>query len=111
MKALAAVSSLLLRGAVLGISALALASCSTLPTLQVPKEIKVPTPVPCIDPAKRPQRPELAADDDLLAMDLGTRTLRTWRDRERAAGYIGELEAVLEGCARIPAPAPRLGTR
>lgn len=107
-----AISSLLLRVAAWAALALALASvsaCSTLPELQVPKEVKVPTPAPCVDPAKRPRRPTLAADADLLAMDEGTRTLRAWADRQRALAHLDELEAVVEGCSRIPAPPPRLG--
>jgi type IV pilus biogenesis protein CpaD/CtpE len=102
-------SSLLLRSAALAAAALALASCSSLPELQVPKEVKVQVPVPCVDAARRPQRPPLASDDDLMAMDRATRTLRAWSERQKALGYLGELEAVVEGCARIPAPVPRLG--
>jgi hypothetical protein len=98
--------SLLLLPAVVVGTALALASCSSIPQITVPKEVRVSVPVPCVDPAKRPQRPALAADDDLLAMDSGTRTLRTWRDRELASGYVAELEAVVEGCSRIPASPP-----
>ena len=96
------VSPLLLRLAASGVLALALASCTSLPELQVPKETRVPVPVPCVDPAKRPQRPALARDDDLLGLDRGTRTLRAWSDRERLLGYTAELEAVVEGCGRIP---------
>lgn len=104
-----AVPFLLLRATALVAAALALASCASLPELQVPKEVKVQVPVPCVAAARRPQRPPLASDDDLMAMDRATRTLRVWSERQRALGYVGELEAVVDGCARIPAPAPRLG--
>jgi hypothetical protein len=73
--------------------------------LQIPKEVRVQVPVPCVDPAKRPKPPAIVDTDALLAMDEGTRTLRTWSDRLRLAGYVGELEAVVEACSRIP-PAP-----
>lgn len=98
--------ALLLRRGMSVLLTLALASCSSIPEIRVPKEVKVQVPVPCVDAAKRPQRPAIAVDDDLLAMDKGTRTLRTWRDRELASGYVAELEAVVEGCSRIPALAP-----
>ena len=106
MRALPGRFLLLLRAAMSVLLALALASCAGIPEIKVPKEVKVPVPVPCVDPAKRPQRPAMALDDDLLSMDRGTRTLRTWRDRELQQAYTAELEAVVEGCSRIPALAP-----
>lgn len=105
------VPSLLLRAACFTATALVLASCSSLPELQVPPEKTRQVPVPCVDAAQRPQRPPLATEDDLLAMDRTTRTLRAWSTLQRALGYLGELEAVVEGCSRIPAPAPRLDAR
>lgn len=96
---------LLLRPAAVGVMALALASCSGLPQLRVPPERTVPVPVPCVDAAKRPKPPAIVDTDALLAMDEGTRTLRTWAAFERLITYTAELEAVVEGCSRIP-PAP-----
>lgn len=95
------------------IVALALASvlggCAGIPGITVPREVKVPVPVPCVDPKERPQRPAVTSLDDLLAMDPGTRTLRTWAALERLAPYTAELEAIVEGCSRIPVPANRAG--
>ena len=105
---LSAVSSLLLRGMVSVLLALGLASCSSLPKVQVPRETKVQVPGPCVEPAKRPQRPALTSTDDLMAMDPGTRTLRAWSSLLRYEAYTRELEAVVEGCSRIP-PAPATG--
>jgi len=87
----------------------ALASCSGMPTITVPKEVLVPVPVPCVDPAKRPLRPALTPIDDLMAMDRATRTLFAWSSLERLTGYTAELEAVVEGCSRIPIPANSAG--
>lgn len=98
--------TLLLRALVPG-TVLALASCASLPDVRVPKEVRVPVPTACIDPAQRPQRPATTPDADLMAMDRGTRTLRAWADRERLQGYVAELEAAVEGCSRIPVPPPR----
>ncbi len=80
--------------------ALALASCSTEP-VTVPREVKVPVPVPCVDAAKRPKAPHLRSSADLLAMDRGTRTIATWSDRLKMEIYLAELEAVVEGCSRL----------
>lgn len=99
-------SSLLPRAVVSVLLALGLASCSSLPAVQVPKEVKVQVPVPCVEATQRPQRPALATLDDLMAMDEGTRTLRAVADLERYEAYSRELEAVVEGCSRIPVPQP-----
>jgi hypothetical protein len=82
-------------------AALALASCGTQP-VEIPKEVKVPVPTACIDPAKRPAPPHLRSSADLLAMDRGTRTLAAWSDRLKMEIYIAELEAIADGCSRIP---------
>jgi len=95
--------SLLLRGGIV-IAALALASCSSVPKIDVPKEVRLPVPIPCVDAAKRPKPPAVVPIDDLLAMDKGTRTLRAWANLERLVAYAAEVEAVVEGCSRIPTP-------
>lgn len=99
-------SSLLLRAVVSVLLALGLASCSTLPSVQVPKEVKVQVPVACVDPANRPKPPAILDEDALLAMDDGTRTLRLWADHARLRAHAEALEAVVEGCSRIPATKP-----
>lgn len=100
---------LLLRAWMSVLLALALASCSSFPGITVPKEVRVSVPVPCVDPKERPKRPEISLLDDLLAMDPGTRTLRAWAALERLVPYTAELEAIVEGCARIPVPPPSTG--
>lgn len=102
MRAPIAADSLLLRALVSVLLALGLASCASQPQVQVPREVKVRVPVPCVDAAQRPQAPAVATLDDLLAMDRGTRTLRTVADLERLRAYARELEAVVEGCSRLP---------
>lgn len=81
----------------------ALASCSSMGRIEVPKEVKVQVSVPCVDPAKRPMPPAIVQLDDLMAMDRGTRTLRAIAALERLQAYVAELEAIVEGCSRIPA--------
>jgi hypothetical protein len=84
----------------LAIAGLALlAGCST---LNIPKEVRVPVPVPCIDPKDRPQRPALMSDAELLALDRYKRTHALWADRAERQTYQEKLEAVVEGCSRIP---------
>ena len=72
----------------------ALAGCSSVPEL--PTEIRVPVPVPCIDRA--PARPSLLADAELLALDDFGLVVALARDRRIREAYVIELEAVVAGC-------------
>ena len=78
-----------------------LAGCAS--TVEIPKEVRVPVPVPCIAPQDKPQRPPLAADAEMLALDTYRRTWALWGDRASREAYEARLEAVVEGCSRIPA--------
>ena len=90
-----------------GVMATALASgCSTIPEIAVPEKVLVQVPVPCVHPDSRPPRPATRTEADLLAMDTYGRTLAAWSDLARLRAYAGELEAVVEGCSRIPAAKP-----
>lgn len=77
--------------------------CTTIPEIAVPERVAVQVPVPCVDAATSPQRPATRSEDDLLAMDRYRRTLAVWSELARLRAYAGELEAVVEGCSRIPA--------
>lgn len=96
------VSSLLLRAFLVVGLAWTLASCSGLPAIKVPETVKVPVPVACVNPGKRPKPPAIVDTAALMAMDERARTLRTFADRTTLIVYAGELEAVVEGCSRIP---------
>lgn len=85
----------------LGAVSAVLAACSSLPEVQVPREVRVQVPVPCIRPEVRPQRPALRTEAELLALDRYRRTLAAWADLRRLESYAAELEAVVEGCARL----------
>lgn len=80
-------------GVLLLIVVLAIAGCSSLP---VPREIRVPVPVPCID--RTPERPSMLSDQELLALDDYALVVSLARDRRIRQGYEAELEATLEGC-------------
>lgn len=82
------------------VTVLALSGCQSLP--EVPRETRVPTPVPCIAPADVPQRPALRTQAELLSLDSHRRTHAAWSDLTRLRAYVGELEAVVHGCSRIP---------
>lgn len=93
-------SSSLIAGALVA-SAL-VAGCESVPKVKVPERVLVQVPSPCIDPADVPQRPALRTEADLMAMDTYRRTLAAWSDLKRLEAYAGELEAVVQGCSRIP---------
>lgn len=71
-----------------------LAGCSTIP--EAPKEVRVPVAVPCIE--RPPVKPSLMSDAELLALDDYGLVIALARDRRIRQGYIGELEATVEGC-------------
>ncbi|MEK9809116.1 MAG: hypothetical protein VW362_01615 [Candidatus Nanopelagicales bacterium] len=74
--------------------ALGIAGCSSVP--EVPREVRVPVPVPCIE--RPPVRPSMMSDQELLALDDYGLVVALARDRRVKQGYIVELEATLEGC-------------
>ena len=71
-----------------------LAGCASGP--QIPKEVRVPVPVPCIDRA--PQRPSMLSDAELLALDDYGLVIALARDRRVRQGWEATVEALLEGC-------------
>lgn len=64
--------------------------------IEVPREVRIPVPVKCIERA--PERPSMLSDEELLALDDYGLVVALARDRRVRQGYIGELEAVMEGC-------------
>lgn len=66
----------------------------------IPDRVEVPTPVPCV--AEKPKRPTLLTDDDLKRMSDYQMALALRQYHLTAGGYIGELEAVVDGCSKIP---------
>lgn len=97
----------LLLARLVGLLVLALAAgCETLPTIDVPREVRVEVPVPCLPATGTPARPATAREPELMALDTYRRTLAAWRDLKRLEAYTAELEAVLEGCRRLPAANP-----
>lgn len=79
----------------------ALAGCANL--RPEPRDVAVQVPVACVSPADRPERPTFLSDGDLLVLDTYRATWALWGERLTAQGYIGKLEAIVEGCSRIPA--------
>lgn len=72
------------------------------PSVQVPERVRIEVPVPCLDPAKIPQRPAVRTQADLLRMDRFTRTLAAWQDMKRWEAYAEQLAALTSGCATLP---------
>lgn len=79
---------------------LLLAGCAS--TVEVPKEVRVPVPVPCVRPEQLPERPQFMTDADILAFDSYRRTWALWLDRALRQAYEAQLEAVAKGCSTIP---------
>ncbi len=88
---------------------LALAGCAT--PIEIPKTVYESVPVPCLDPADRPQRPQLRTEEQLLGLDRYRRTHALWAEWLKLQTYVPQLEAVVEGCSRIPAMAQPGGDR
>lgn len=93
-------------GIILACFAVLPAGCAS--TVEIPKEVEVPVPVPCVE--KRPQRPPLLTDAELLALDQYKRTHALWGDRIERQRYESVMETVIDGCSRIPA-LPQKGER
>lgn len=83
--------------AVLVAAAVALAACTT-----IPEQVKVPVPVACIAAADVPEKPATRSEADLLNMPRGLRTLAAWADLWKLHIYTARLEALVEGCSRLP---------
>lgn len=81
-----------------------LAGCAS--GVQVPREVKVPTPVACIAPEDKPARPQLLSDGDILILDSYRAVWALWGDRLEREAYEQKLAAIVEGCSRIPAVRP-----
>lgn len=79
--------------AIAGILALS-AGCASNP--QIPKETKIPVPVPCID--ERIERPDFVSDADLSRMDDFELPVALAADRLARKAYEGKLEAQVAGC-------------
>lgn len=91
------------RHAALAAVYLTIIGCAGAP-LQIPKEVKVPVPVPCIAPADKPERPPLLSEAELLALDTYRATWALWGDRLERQAYEAKLEAIAEGCSRLTSP-------
>ena len=72
----------------------ALSGCAS----TMPENVNIPIPVPCID--AMPQRPALYTDADLLKLVDTDFIIALGIDRQQRVKYIGELEAVLQGCVK-----------
>jgi hypothetical protein len=67
----------------------------------LPKVVEVPRPVACV--SDKPARPPLPTQAQLDAANGYQFVMLLEQHRLVAGAYIGELEAVVDGCARLPA--------
>jgi hypothetical protein len=94
-----AVAAVLIAGVVV------LAGCATQQVdLQIPKETRVPTPVPCIDPMDVPAAPVTRTASELFLMHNGIRTDAIYADWLRLKAYADVAAVVIDKCSRIPQP-------
>lgn len=76
---------------------LILTACAPAPTRPEPAVVQVPVAAPCLRAQDMPDRPQACVPRD----DSRPEWLRCkLSDCARKDGYIGQLEAVLSGCAR-----------
>lgn len=78
---------------------LLLVGCAS--TVDIPREVSVPVPVPCVKPELLPERPGFMTDGDILAYDSYRRTWALWMDRALRQAYEAQLEAIVKGCSKI----------
>ena len=71
-----------------------LTGCATSP--EIPREVRVPVPVPCIE--RPPVKPSMLSDAELLALDDYGLVIALARDRRVRQGWEAVLEATVEGC-------------
>lgn len=76
------------------VSCAVLTGCASAP--EIPREVRVPVPTPCIDRA--PQRPSMLSDAELLALDDYGLVIALARDRRVRQGWEATIEALVEGC-------------
>ena len=77
-----------------------LAGCST---VQIPKTVDIPVPVPCIKPQQLQalNTYHFHSDKALLSSSDYVNTLRLWQDHVARKAYIHELEALLSACGGV----------
>ena len=75
-----------------------LAGCQT--ALPVPREVKIPIPVPCVDARDVPAKPPITTDAELLRLDDYSFTLTIWLDRRMLQQYSDLQAALLIGCVK-----------
>lgn len=80
----------------------ALAGCGT----QLPKEVNVPVPVPCVDEAQVPKRPALVTDADMRAAGAtnGDRWYAAKSYQQLAEPYMADMEKIAAKCSRLRPP-------
>lgn len=70
------------------------AGCAT----PLPKEVRIPVPVPCID--RLPDEPAVASDAELLALDDYRLVLTVAKDRAAVLAAYRELRATAQACVK-----------
>ncbi len=69
--------------------------------LQIPKEIAVPVPTPCVSEKDLPAPPKIHSEAELLLLPRYQRTLQVWIDHWRLSDYKDQLEAIARRCSQL----------
>jgi len=78
-----------------------MAGCAQIePLPDVPKEVRIPVPVPCVEPGQIPAATFITAAE-LLALPDAPFVYALARDRLDRSNHIARLEAILQGCTTI----------
>jgi hypothetical protein len=86
--------------------ALTLTGCSSVPRIEVPREVAVPVPVACVGTADVPRRPALRTDDEILGLDDYRSVHALWAAYGRLQAYVAELEIIARRCSEIQQQPP-----
>lgn len=82
----------------LSVIVLSLTGCAGLP--EVPREVKIPYPVPCLDSKDLPAKPQFVTDAELAKMSDADLIISLRTDQLEYRKYVPLIEAIVQGCVK-----------
>jgi hypothetical protein len=75
-----------------------LSSCASLP--EVPKEVRIPYPVPCLESKDLPAKPPFLTDSEMAKMTDADLVISLRTDQLNYRGYLPLVEALIQACVK-----------